>query len=141
MRWRVGDTAQRTQRVYQYPVEPVVLQNLPDAALLLPAHAAPARNLLAVECAPQIITLPGAAASLAAPGEPAFTRPTAGQAAWIYAMFQDTCGTPGDANRAGSSSAAAPTSSSSTSPPRAVTSSPSNSRRPSPATSGQPSLG
>jgi hypothetical protein len=67
-------TAQNTQRVYEYAVEPVVLQNLPGSALLLPARGT---GLLAVECDPQIITLPGAAASLAPPGQPAVTRPAA----------------------------------------------------------------
>ena len=59
-------TGENMQRVYEYAVEPAVLQNLPGNSLLLPAPAAPGRDLLAVECDPQIITLPGAAASLAA---------------------------------------------------------------------------
>jgi hypothetical protein len=59
-------TGESIQRVYEYAVEPAVLQNLPGNSLLLPAPAAPGRDLLAVECDPQIITLPGAAASLAA---------------------------------------------------------------------------
>ncbi|MGH3245487.1 MAG: hypothetical protein ACRDOI_04630, partial [Trebonia sp.] len=66
-------TAQSTQRVYEYAVEPAVLQNLPGSALLLPARGT---GLLAVECDPQIITLPGAAASLAPPDQPAVTRPS-----------------------------------------------------------------
>jgi hypothetical protein len=70
-------TAQSTQRVYEYAVEPAVLQNLPGSALLLPARGTAGTGLLAVECDPQIITLPGAAASLAAPDEPAVTRPAA----------------------------------------------------------------
>jgi hypothetical protein len=70
-------TAQSTQRVYEYAVEPAVLQNLPGSALLLPGRGTAGPGLLAVECDPQIITLPGAAASLAPPGEPAITRPTA----------------------------------------------------------------
>jgi hypothetical protein len=52
-------TARSTQRVYEYAVEPAVLQNLPDNALLLPARGT--AGLLAVECDPQIITLPGTA--------------------------------------------------------------------------------
>jgi hypothetical protein len=67
-------TAQSIQRVYDYAVEPAVLQNLPDGALLLPEPAASSSDLLAVECDPQIVTLPGAAASLGAPNEPAITR-------------------------------------------------------------------
>jgi hypothetical protein len=62
-----------TQRVYEYAVEPAVLQHLPDGALLLPRRGTAGRDLLAVECDPQIITLPGTAASLA--GDPAITRP------------------------------------------------------------------
>ena len=67
-------SAQSIQRVYEYAVEPAVLQNLPGSALLLPGRGT---GLLAVECDPQIITLPGAAASLAPPDEPAVTRPAA----------------------------------------------------------------
>ena len=70
-------TAQSTQRVYEYAVEPVVLQHLPDGALLFPARGTASSGLLAVECDPQIITLPGAAASLAPAGDPAITRPAA----------------------------------------------------------------
>lgn len=70
-------TAQSIQRVYEYAVEPVVLQNLPGSALLLPARGTAGPGLQAVECDPQIITLPGAAASLAPPGDPAVTRPAA----------------------------------------------------------------
>ena len=71
-------TAQSTQRVYEYAVEPAVLQNLPDGALLLPEPGTRGRDLLAVECDPQIITLPGAVAGLAAAGAPAVPRPAAG---------------------------------------------------------------
>jgi hypothetical protein len=71
-------TSQSTQRVYEYAVEPVVLQHLPDGALLFPARGTADRDLLAVECDPQIITLPGVAASLAPSDEPAITRPAAG---------------------------------------------------------------
>jgi hypothetical protein len=69
-------TAQSTQRVYEYAVEPAVLQQLPGNALLFPARGTTA-GLLAVECDPQIITLPGAAASLAPASDPAITRPAA----------------------------------------------------------------
>jgi hypothetical protein len=67
-------SAQSIQRVYEYAVEPAALQNLPGSALLLPGRGT---GLLAVECDPQIITLPGAAASLPPSGEPAVTRPAA----------------------------------------------------------------
>jgi hypothetical protein len=70
-------TAHSTQRVYEYAIEPVVLQHLPDGALLFPAHGTASSGLLAVECDPQIITLPGAAASLIAADDPVTTRPAA----------------------------------------------------------------
>ncbi len=49
--------ATSTARVYEYAVEPAVLQNLPDNALLLTARPAGA-SLQPVECHPSIITLP-----------------------------------------------------------------------------------
>ncbi len=49
--------ATSTQRVYEYSVEPAVLQNLPDNALLLTTRPAGA-SLQPVECHPAIITLP-----------------------------------------------------------------------------------
>jgi hypothetical protein len=55
------------------------LQSLPGNALLLPACGTASHDLLAVECDPQIITLPGAAASLLAPGN---MRPTADPGGW-----------------------------------------------------------
>jgi hypothetical protein len=58
------------QRVYEYAVEPAVLQNLPDNALLLPTRGA--GRLAAVECHPAIITLPGVSTT---PLFPAQTRP------------------------------------------------------------------
>ncbi|TMQ90194.1 hypothetical protein ETD83_36480, partial [Actinomadura soli] len=53
--WSDADT---TQRVYEYAVEPVTLQHLPDHALLL-VESAPGgrRSLTPVECDPSIITL------------------------------------------------------------------------------------
>lgn len=53
--WSDADT---TQRVYEYVVEPVTLQHLPDHALLL-VESAPGggRRLTPVECDPAIITL------------------------------------------------------------------------------------
>jgi hypothetical protein len=75
--------AQSGQRVYEYAVEPAVLQNLPGNALLLPARGTARRDLLAVECDPRIMTLPGAAAFRDAPGDaatgdPARPRPATG---------------------------------------------------------------
>ncbi|GAA2421526.1 hypothetical protein GCM10010191_36320 [Actinomadura vinacea] len=53
--WSDADT---TQRVYEYVIEPVTLQHLPDHALLL-IESAPGggRTLTPVECDPSIITL------------------------------------------------------------------------------------
>jgi hypothetical protein len=70
-------SAQSIQRVYEYAVEPTVLQNLPGNALLLPQRGTAGRELLAVECDPRIITLPGAAPSLAAVGDHSSTNPVA----------------------------------------------------------------
>jgi hypothetical protein len=46
------------QRVYEYRVEPSVLQNLPGNALLLADRSAQGTSLHAVECHPAIVTLP-----------------------------------------------------------------------------------
>jgi hypothetical protein len=45
-------TAQNTQRVCEFVVEPAVLQSLPDNALLLPARGTISPEILAVECGP-----------------------------------------------------------------------------------------
>ena len=55
--------AQGLQRVYEYRLEPTVLQNLPEQALLLADRSSGALRLRAVECDPSIITLPGASTS------------------------------------------------------------------------------
>ncbi|TYB38430.1 hypothetical protein [Actinomadura chibensis] len=90
--WSDADT---TQRVYEYAVEPVTLQHLPDHALLL-VESAPGggRTLTAVECDPAIITLervstaplpdaprpaiaaPGAAPEVARPAAPRWAAPS-----------------------------------------------------------------
>jgi hypothetical protein len=49
--------AETKQRVYEYTVEPTVIQNLPDHALLL-TTGAPGIAVTPVECDPAIITLP-----------------------------------------------------------------------------------
>jgi hypothetical protein len=67
-------TARSSQRVYEYAVEPTVLQNLADNALLFPARSAASSSLLAVESDPRIVTLPAAARPRAA-DNPAITRP------------------------------------------------------------------
>jgi hypothetical protein len=46
-----------TERVYEYTVEPTVLQNLPDNALLLVQRSSSTR-LESVECDPEIVTFP-----------------------------------------------------------------------------------
>jgi hypothetical protein len=47
-----------TQRVYEYRVEPTVLQNLPDCAILLADRSAGQLEIHTVECDPAIVTLP-----------------------------------------------------------------------------------
>jgi hypothetical protein len=54
--------ASSTQRVYEYAVEPAVLQNLPENALLLVGRNT-ASPLQPVECHPEIMTLPGVSAT------------------------------------------------------------------------------
>jgi hypothetical protein len=51
--------AAATQRVYEYTVEPTVLQNLPDHALLLAVRGPSGPQVQAVECDPAIASLPG----------------------------------------------------------------------------------
>ena len=72
-----SQSARSVPRVYEYAVEPTALQNLPENALLFPARGTSGHDLLAVECDPQIITLSGTAASLAAADHPAAMRPAA----------------------------------------------------------------
>jgi hypothetical protein len=59
--------AAATQRVYEYAVEPAVLQNLPDHALLLAVRGSAGPQLQAVECDPAIASLPGVGAQALAP--------------------------------------------------------------------------
>jgi hypothetical protein len=59
--WAQGSNwndAKTRQRVYEYEVEPTVLQSLPDHALLLVSRATAGPDLRAVECDPTIVTLP-----------------------------------------------------------------------------------
>ena len=51
-------SAAASQRVYEYAVEPAVLQNLPDQALLLVTRGSGGPVLRSVECDPAIVTLP-----------------------------------------------------------------------------------
>jgi hypothetical protein len=60
--WATGtnwSTATAAQRVYEFAVEPAVLQGLPDHALLLTVPGQVGPDLRAVECDPAIVTLPG----------------------------------------------------------------------------------
>jgi hypothetical protein len=52
------NNAAASQRVYEYAVEPAVLQNLPDQALLLVTRGSGGPVLSSVECDPAIVTLP-----------------------------------------------------------------------------------
>jgi hypothetical protein len=83
--WSDADT---TQRVYEYTVEPVTLQHLPDHALLLiETHHEGGRKLTPVECDPAIVTLDRVATTplpdppprqpSAVPGPPQWTTPPA----------------------------------------------------------------
>jgi len=51
--------AEARQRSYEYRVEPAVLQNMPEHALLLADRSGAALQLRAVECDPSIAGLPG----------------------------------------------------------------------------------
>jgi hypothetical protein len=51
--------AASVQRVYEYAVEPAVLQNLPEHALLLAVPGSGGPEFRAVECDPVIATMPG----------------------------------------------------------------------------------
>jgi hypothetical protein len=50
--------ATTSQRVYEYAIEPRVLQNLPDYAMLLVESSTDGPTVKAIECNPDIITLP-----------------------------------------------------------------------------------
>jgi hypothetical protein len=52
--------AHARQRVYEYVIEPMALQNLPEYALLLADRSGGSLKMRAVECDPAIIGLPGA---------------------------------------------------------------------------------
>lgn len=76
--------ATSTQRVYEYTVEPFVLQNLPDNALLLAARPT-GTNPQPVECHPSIITLPHVSTTplRPVPGRPPAATPLPdGQESW-----------------------------------------------------------
>jgi hypothetical protein len=79
--------AEASQRVYEYAVEPAVLQNLPDQALLLVTRGAGGPVLTSVECDPAIVTLPRVSSSplpdpadVRLPGRGAGALPDPGQA-------------------------------------------------------------
>jgi hypothetical protein len=66
--------AENNQRVYEFAVEPRVLQNLPDTAMLLCGRDRDGIQVQAVDCHPGIITLPGASTQ---PLQPAGALPAA----------------------------------------------------------------
>jgi hypothetical protein len=66
--------ATSTQRVYEYAIEPAVLQNLPDNALLLAARPA-GTSPQPVECHPHIVTLPHVSTTPLHPEYPAQPQP------------------------------------------------------------------
>ena len=79
--------AAASQRVYEYAVEPSVLQNLPDQALLLVTRGSGGPALTSVECDPAIVTLPRVStaplpdpADVRLPGREAGPLPAPGQA-------------------------------------------------------------
>ncbi|MEV0730625.1 hypothetical protein [Polymorphospora sp. NPDC050346] len=66
------------QRVYEYAVEPGVLQGLPERALLLVEHSPDGARLRALDCNPAIVTLPDVQMRPAEPStEPIDAGPTA----------------------------------------------------------------
>ena len=83
--------ATSAERVYEYQVEPVVLQNLPDNALLLTARPAGA-SLQPVECHPSIITLPHVSTTPLGPVPRADLRPAAvpAETAWPQLAPRDS---------------------------------------------------
>jgi hypothetical protein len=93
--WADGLTwtsAGTSQRVYEYTVEPAVLQHLPDQALLLVTSGPHGPVLHAVECDPAISTVPGAATPPGTylgrtPAEPGITAGDQ-RAAWPHATWQ-----------------------------------------------------
>ena len=64
-------TAQNTQRVYEYAVEPAVLQSLPASALLLPARGTAGPGLLAVNATPGSSPSPAPQRPWSRPASPA----------------------------------------------------------------------
>ena len=79
--WAEGtnwSNAAASQRVYEFTIEPTVLQNLPDQALLLVTRGPGGPVMQAVECDLAIITLPRAStASLPGPADAAAAGSTA----------------------------------------------------------------
>jgi hypothetical protein len=68
--WATGtnwSAAAAAQRVYEFAVEPSVLQHLPDHALLLTVPGRGGPDLRPVECDPAIVTLPGVSTRPLAP--------------------------------------------------------------------------
>jgi hypothetical protein len=70
--------AQNTQRVYEFAIEPTVLQNLPDYALLLPRHGPAGTQVRAVECDPAIVTMTQPYSAIPDGADPAYPAITPG---------------------------------------------------------------
>jgi hypothetical protein len=105
--WAQGSNwtdAKTQQRVYEYAVEPTVLQSLPDHALLLVTRAATGPELRAVECDPTIITLPRVSTE---PHRPAAVRVPASVPS--AAAAGQSAGEPGGAGAAGAEQPASET--------------------------------
>jgi hypothetical protein len=101
-------TAQSIQRTYEYAVEPAILQHLPASALLLPAHGTSGPGMLAVECDPQLITLPGVSAGLAASRDPGTIHAVASPGSQAELAPPPPAQPPGWASRPDSALAASP---------------------------------
>lgn len=72
--------AQARQRVYEFAIEPTVLQGLPEHALLAADRSGKSLRLRAVECDPSIISLPGVSmAPLPPPARGDGAQPALGQ--------------------------------------------------------------
>jgi len=89
--------ATSTARVYEYAVEPAVLQNLPDNALLLAARPA-GTSPQPIECHPAIITLPHVSAAPLSPppghaGRPQIA-PRTGRPRWPQPLIPEPAQTP-----------------------------------------------
>jgi hypothetical protein len=84
--WSQGDgtnwsDAQARQRVYEFAVEPTILQGLPEHALLVTDRSGAGPRLQAVECDPSIVSLPGVSMAPLPPAARGEARAALGQPA------------------------------------------------------------